>query len=311
MRLFALLFGVPASLVFMVVSMGCNWTFLSSLGHTDAERYLLGGLSVSVDILKACAPFWIVSALTAHRRLDALGASVLLGLCLSLSFASALGFAASSRGEVTGGRESINATHDQATKDLARLEQERDKLGEGRLAGVIETDINAAKQEARWKSSKECSNATETESRELCKRIEGLRGELVHATARSQNAADIRAKEQEIKELKTHGAGLELDVQASLLGRFLGLSVGSVQGGLNLLIAVLVEFGAAFGLYFSTSLGQSEKGRVPDVTIMPPWSETPANENKPASPVIEGNSVVVPLALSDASAKRKPRRVQL
>ena len=52
MRIFALVFGVPAALAFMAASMACNANFLTSLSRTAVEFYVLIGISGAVDIFK-------------------------------------------------------------------------------------------------------------------------------------------------------------------------------------------------------------------------------------------------------------------
>jgi hypothetical protein len=57
--------------------------------------------------------------------------------------------------------------------------------------------------------------------------------------------------------LRAAGAGEAADPQASLLARLLPTSIGvsRVQLALNIFFAVLVEFGAALGLYMATRHG--------------------------------------------------------
>ena len=91
MRWLPIVLGVPAAFLLMAVSMACNWVFFSRLGRTPAEAQMLGGVSIASDIFKALCPFWIIAAIAAHRWLSAFGATVMLGLCLALSFLGSIG----------------------------------------------------------------------------------------------------------------------------------------------------------------------------------------------------------------------------
>ena len=286
MRIFALVFGVPAALAFMAVSMGCNWVFLSGFGTTAAEFYLLSGLSVSVDVLKALAPFWIMAAREAHRPVAALGAALLLVLCLTLSFLSALGFAAGSRGTATGGREAVSSDYRTASGDLADIEGQLKALPFARPQGVIEADLARQKQDRLWSSSKSCADARSAASRKFCKGVETLRAELAAAL----EAARLREKDGKLKErmaaLRSKGAGLESDPQASLVSAFLSASVGSVsvgdvQSGVSVLVAVLVEFGAAFGLFFALTVGRPDKTAAKgNAQVKLAYANTPVRRSK-------------------------------
>jgi glycine cleavage system regulatory protein len=59
MRTVSLYLGVPAALAMMVVSMGCNWLYLSGFGQTVGAILLLSAASIAIDVLKALAPFWL------------------------------------------------------------------------------------------------------------------------------------------------------------------------------------------------------------------------------------------------------------
>jgi hypothetical protein len=247
MRIFALVFGVPAALVFMVASMACNGNFLTSLARTAVEFYIFVGISVAVDIFKSCFPFWTKTALELKKPMTAFGCVVGLVLCLGLSFLSALGFAAGTRGAVTGGREVLTANLESASADLADALSRLKALPQARPSGVIEADINRQKQDRFWTGSRGCAEASGPAARGFCKGIETLRAELAAAVEAERLREKADKLKTQIAALKNQGAGTDSDPQASLVSRFLGLSAGNVQSGTNLWLAVLIEFGAAFG----------------------------------------------------------------
>ena len=70
----------------------------------------------------------------------------------------------------------------------------------------------------------------------------------IEASHLDDRRAELR---REVNQLRAAGAGEAADPQASLLARLLPTNIGvsRVQLALNIFFAVLVEFGAAFGLY--------------------------------------------------------------
>jgi hypothetical protein len=300
MRWLPIVLGVPAAFLLLAVSMACNWVFFSGLGRTPVEAQMLGGVSIASDIFKALCPFWIIAAVAVHRWLSAFGATVMLVLCLVLSFLAAVGFAAGSRGAVTSTREGLNARYEGAGRDLADLTERLRKLAEARPVAVVEQSLNELKQDRRWQSSKQCEDATLTASREFCKGYFQVRGELASAVEAARLTGRIEDLKHEAKELRARGAGEEADPQAGLVSRFVGLSVASVQSGVNLLVAIFLEFGAAFGLYFALTLGGLREGQA--------QKERPAVAGHPGRD--QKGIAVVRSAGKEASGAR-PRKVRL
>jgi hypothetical protein len=76
---------------------------------------------------------------------------------------------------------------------------------------------------------------------------------------RAKNGAEAGRLEQHIarlrdeaRQLEEKGAGRQSDDQAAVLAHVLGLETVTVEHGLMFFLAVLVEVGAALGLYFAT-----------------------------------------------------------
>jgi hypothetical protein len=91
-----------------------------------------------------------------------------------------------------------------------------------------------------------------------------LKGELGAALAgarKDQRRAELR---KEVRELRAKGAGQDMDPQASILTQLAKrwvpeVDFSDVRMMLTLFVAVLVEFGAAFGLYLAA--GPEAAGR--------------------------------------------------
>jgi hypothetical protein len=98
-----------------------------------------------------------------------------------------------------------------------------------------------------------------------------------------EGLAGLRGK---MRGLEEQGAGRQADSQAAVLANVFGLQAAQVERGLMLFLAVLVEVGAAFGLYFATGHvrfeGGTPRGRglvtgSPALTVLP--------QGKPHAPV--------------------------
>jgi hypothetical protein len=302
MRIFALVFGVPAALAFMAASMACNANFLTSLSRTAVEFYILIGISIAVDIFKSCFPFWTKTAVERKKPATAFICVVGLVLSLGLSFLSAIGFAAGTRGAVTGGREVLTANMESAKADLTDALARLKALPEARPTGVIDAEINRQKQDRFWAGSKGCAEASGPAARGFCKGVETLRAELASAVEAERLREKADKLKTQIAALKNQGAGTDSDPQASVMSRYLGLSVGSAQSGVSLLIATLVELCAAFGLYIALTLGKGEKpgSGAGDSPRLAPES---AKVKKPAARLA--------LVESGAAVKREAKRVRL
>jgi hypothetical protein len=68
--------------------------------------------------------------------------------------------------------------------------------------------------------------------------------------------------------LKAEGGGQDSDPRGSSIGRFTGLSAAEVSYGIELCMAVLVEFSAAFGLFLALE-GAKDRGPTPPATVDP------------------------------------------
>lgn len=251
-------------------SMIMNWTFWSGQESDAQTAQVLGAVSIGVDIFKATLPLVIAWAAGARHRLGAaVGTLFFLG-CLAFSFFSAIGFAASSRNAVTGGREAVTLRYAAAEQEDRDIKSRLAALAATRPVAVIEATIATAKQDRRWTSTKDCTDATVDPSRLFCKELGDLRMELAAAIESQRLRERDEVLKREIDRLVAAGARLDVDPQAGLLARLSGLGLDHVQTVLTVLLALLVETGAAFGLFLA--LLPLRTGRPPETRPEPPPS---------------------------------------
>lgn len=239
------------ALLLIAASMAMNWLFWTGQGTDSTSGHVLGAVSIGIDLFKATLPLLIARAVKEKKLTGTVVASIFFAGCLSFSFVSALGFAASTRNITVGDKEAIALRLGVAERDLAEIEHRRSALGAPRPQPVVEEEIAKSKQDKRWLTSKACTDATIETSRSFCRTVADLRIELAGRIEADHIEGRQSSLKAEIVGLVKAGARLEQDAQASLLGRLSGLAAESVRSGLSTLFAVLVELGAAFGLYFA------------------------------------------------------------
>jgi len=284
--------AVLAALVFMAASAAMNWVFLASLGKSPLEAQIFGAVSVAVDVLKSLLPIFIGWSLASNRRSFAAIASVVFVLFFSFSLMSAIGFAAGNRGAVTGGKEVIALRYQAAVRDVAEVDNKLKALPPSRPQGVVVEALRGLEQDKRWSSSKNCTEATAGESRAYCEGYFKTKAELATALEAARLEERLTAHRGEVKRLQDVGAAEEADVQAGLLSRVVGVNVSTAQMALVMFVAVLVELGAAFGLYLATGFGMKPKAaRVKvDAEIL---DEVPARASRRKKSQATGQAVTV------------------
>jgi len=101
-----------------------------------------------------------------------------------------------------------------------------------------------------------------------------LKAELAAAEEKDKLRGKIEKLRGDLDTLRDKGAGREADVQAGFFSRLSGYDVGRSQMALIIFMALLVEAGAAFGIYFSTAHwdGKKDKARARVVfgEVLPP-----------------------------------------
>ena len=231
------------------LSMAMNLAFGYSLGTNPANARMLAGLSVACDGLKSLLPLFIAWQLAEKHRLAALAATLLFVLLLAYGTASAIGFAAENGMTLATSREGKKAGLEDSVADLAAAEARLAALPPHRLRGLVEAEISALRKDAVWDVTKGCTDATRAASREFCKRVDALKGELAVAIEARVLAARIEALKADIRKARDAGAGREPDPQAKAIAQLAGLDAQAVRAALAWLLALTVEAISAFGLF--------------------------------------------------------------
>jgi len=181
------------ALVLIATSMAMNWSFWSGQGTAASTGLELGAVSIGIDVFKTTLPLVIDGAWRARVRLGYLIGTFFFCGCLVFSTISALGFASSSRGAVTGNRKAVALHYQAAELELKELKAQLSSLGHGRPQVVIEEALARAKQDRRWLSSKGCTDATVEANWSFCRSLGDLRVELASAAEGSRLRSRRRA----------------------------------------------------------------------------------------------------------------------
>jgi hypothetical protein len=279
---------VTGALLLTAASMFMNWSFWTGQGGDASSSQVLGAVSIGIDVFKASLPLVIAWAWSARLRLGCSIGIMLFGGCLAFSLFSAIGFAASSRGAVTGSREAVSLRYYAAERELREIKERVTALGAIRPRAVIEAAIARTKQDRYWSSSNECKDATMEASRAFCRGLGDLRVELAAAVENERLQERDTSLKAEVDHLLGAGARTDQDQQAGLLARLTGFGVERVQTSIVVLFAVLVEFGSPFGLFLAllpmrgfprSALVELERQHttemVPGFTLRPMRSDRP------------------------------------
>ncbi len=297
--------GVLLSLVMLGVSGGMNYMFMSSLGKTPIEGYIFGGASAAADGLKALLPFFILWAYMAGRWLVASSGTFVWLFFTAFSLLSAFGFSAQNRGAVTQSKESLAYSYNLAETELNELLTQVKDLAKSRPVGTLEQAIKQQRQNKRWNSSKQCTDATAKKSRSFCEQYFTLKAELETAVAKSRKRPKISSLRTELKRLKKQGAGKDTDPQVSLLSNLFGQEKDKVRMALIVMAALLVEIGSGLGLFLSTSHSELLSGRKAKKAHK--GSSSHAFENVDKSRLGQGAKVeILPPAITDQSMEISP-----
>ncbi len=245
--------GVIAAAVLLIVSAAMNWRFGYSLGKSEFESHLYGAASAAADCFKALLPFFIFAAIRNRTWSQALGGILLFVVCFSYSLTSSLGFAALNRADTTGSRTLQAQSYQDLRIELDRTRERLSKIGFVRPAGTVSSEIEAIKQNPRWLSTQECTNATVQPSMIYCESYHKLRSELAVSQEAERLDQRIAAIKKRLEGVQAGSAVKEADPQSAVLSQLSGASLDEVQIALTLLIAFLVELGASMGFYVAFS----------------------------------------------------------
>jgi hypothetical protein len=241
--------GVIAALVLLVVSMMMNYKFGSSLGKTATDQQIYGMASAAADCFKALAPFFFFAALRNRVWSQALAAAMVWAVVTTYAFTSAIGHAALNRFDTSGQRMAASTSYKDLRAELKREEEQLKWIPPHRPPSTVEAEINVLKAQRTWMTSKECTDATIRASREFCQQYFKLAAEL----ASGQEAAKHEVKIAELSAQAGKATGAAVlglpDPQANVIARLTGQDLETVQTGLMLFVALLIEIGSGFGMY--------------------------------------------------------------
>jgi hypothetical protein len=304
MRFLVVIVSAGAALALIAASGLMNWVFMTSLGKTEFEQQILGAVSIAVSAFLALLPTLMLWAYREGRSVF-----LVLGLPVFLAFAafslsSAIGFAAKNRGSLAEDRALATAKLLGVRREIDEAETRLKALGTPSPLPALQERVRGLEQDRRWQSSKQCADATAEASRAFCRGYFELKAEAARAMEAQHLQDRLAGLRGESRQLEDQGAGREADNQAAVLARLLGLPAVKVERGLTLYLALLVELGAALGLYFATGHmrpgSPAASGRGRGLRIIDGVALPGASDLKPARAAIK----------QIASARRVPRMKQ-
>lgn len=255
MRLLISAIGVLASLVLLASSASMNYLFMYSLGKTEMESYVMSAASVGADVLKASLPFFLCWAYLNGRFVFTLLSGALFIALIGLSLLSASSFILGSRIAVSGSQDELNADYRAAQEDLRKATLKRDDLVAHRASNLIAAELASAKKHRRWTSTTECTDATVSASKIYCDQVATLQAELQAAIDHARLSRNINRLKKEVERLRDIGAGQGGDPQIGLMARVFNVERDGLTLWINGFIAIVIELGSDFGLFFATSWG--------------------------------------------------------
>jgi hypothetical protein len=107
--------------------------------------------------------------------------------------------------------------------------------------------------------SRQCTDATQPESRAHCVTIKTVEGDLARANEAVALETDLRVLQARIASAAPTDAAHDADVQSALIAQVTGWPRDRVQLGLQLLFVVMVEAGACLMLGAALTFGQSQE----------------------------------------------------
>jgi len=244
--------GVLAAGVLLFVSAAMNWRYGFSLGRTEFDSHLYGAASAAADCMKALLPFFIFSAIRNKVWSQALASALVWVIVTGFSLTSAIGNSALNRKDTASKRTTQSLAYKDTRADLKRAQKELSWVPQHRPMAVVESGIDTLKTASAWRWTKGCNKVTGPKGRAFCGKYNNLMAEL--AAAETSGKLELRIAGLDKKLGKATGAELAGgDPQAEMLAGLSGYSVDSVQTGMALLIALLLEIGSGLGLYIAFS----------------------------------------------------------
>ncbi len=255
MRFLMTLLGCAAASVFVVASAAMNWSFGITLGATELEHQIYGAVSVAADIMKATLPFFIFWSMRNLRLEVTVAAGGLWVLCVIYALTSAFGFAAMTREASATKRGSDVALVAGLKRDLQLKEDRLHNIASVGNPESLDKMLEAARNDLRWKSSNQCTDATTPASRTFCKDYREQEATL----GRSKEAASLTGEVEQLRatiaQQEAASGAQTSDPQVGVLSRLVGRDQQWMSTALMVLVVTLVEMGSSFGFFVSMNHG--------------------------------------------------------
>ncbi len=304
--------GVIAAGILLAVSAAMNYRFGFSLGKTAYDGQIYGAASVAADCFKALVPFFFFAALRNRMLSQALAAAVVWAVVTGYSMTSALGHAALNRLDTAGQRAVAAANYNDLRADSKRVQDQLAWIPAHRPAETVAAELNVHKAQRYWVVTQECTEVKGKGARDYCQQFHKLNAEL--ASAQSSQKLESRIADIGAKLARATGSTVmaQADPQASVLAKLSGFDVDTVQTGLTVFVALLIEIGSAFGMYVAFAywrVHDRASPRAPARTEAGVWAdETPAASVEATKPPpvrrLNANDNRMPHGVPDSDVQR-------
>jgi hypothetical protein len=255
--------GVLVSIGFMIVAAIMNWHYGLGLERSDSDKYLFAAIAGGIDTMKVLLTFFMRWAYE-YRRWTALTMSALLTATLmSHSVTGIAGFIELNQAGATGALLSKKGTSEDLHRVLKRKQSQIDAIGTYEPAIVTDEMLQARRHDRRWQSSQQCNDATAGDSRAFCAAYRSLEAEKAKAVEAEKLEREIVALRHAINALAATSNIDRGDPRAGFLSRIMGWELLKVQTALSLLLVVIIEGVATFGIYVSMNHGKFGTGPNP------------------------------------------------
>ena len=278
-----------------MLSISANALF-GTLLTTGQERWLYGLLFGTLDVLKTVLPLIAAASFAAGVRAKGVAALLVFGLLTGLSLTASIGLYATTKSEMVGDAKAAHTRYQDAVATREKAEADLAALGKVRPAGDIAGEMGTLKRDRLYDRSRQCTDATATDSREICAKLARLDGEASKAAEAARLRAEIDKARGRLATMDVAAAMRAVDPQAEALARLVSLAVpvspDTVRTALAVLVALLVELGSGLGPWLvSPSVGPRRQQEP---------REWPSPEAAEATPVTVLQAVDVPAAAEPA-----------
>jgi hypothetical protein len=241
------------ALACMAPSMAVN--AVHQLNHTPGPMaWPLAGAAILSVLLAGSSPFAMGAALSQRRFGVFLAALAAFVVCASYNLASAVGAASTARSETIGARTADNSRLSLLMGQLSQAVASRSALAAAsgeQTPGMVDAELTAMRNDARWARSKGCADATLPDSRTFCAEYAQLAGKRDAAVKVAELDRDMASLKAQLLTATSADAGQPADPQADNIARAVSVlwsaDAGQIGTGLNLWFALTIEVLGSFG----------------------------------------------------------------